>query len=146
MRRIRKPTRSRRGLVLIAALVCLLVSMAIVGSMLQGAIRARRQLHTERDLRQTELLLQAGFERSVAKLAADADFAGDAWELSAEGIIGRGAGRVTTEINRANDGNDSTWQIHVVAEYPLGRDFPIRRSQSFTVPANAFSNVPSLEE
>ena len=44
---------------------CLLIVAAIIGSMLQSAIRARRQLHTERDRRQTELLL-AGRRRPRA--------------------------------------------------------------------------------
>ncbi len=51
MRHAFRKTRDRNGLVLIAALVCLVVSMAIVGTMLKAAIAARRQLHTERDLR-----------------------------------------------------------------------------------------------
>jgi hypothetical protein len=25
------------------------------------------------------------------------------------------------------------WQVHIVAEYPLGRDVPIRRSQTFKI-------------
>lgn len=142
----RKQPRGHRGLVLIAALVCLLVSMAIVGSMLQGTIRAQRQLHTERDVRQAELLLQAGFDRAVAKLAADADFAGDTWDLSPAEIVGRGAGHVITTVNQTNRGRESICQIRVVAEYPLGRDFPARRSQVFTVSSGALSNAPSIEE
>lgn len=138
MRHAFRKTRDRNGLVLIAALVCLVVSMAIVGTMLKAAIAARRQLHTERDLRQTELLLQAGFERAAFQLASNTAFSGDTWNLADDEIIGRGAGRVTTNIERAaNGGRASSWQIHVLAEYPLGRDFPIQRSQTFTIAANA---------
>jgi hypothetical protein len=136
----RRLQQNRRGLVLTAALVCLVVSMAIIGTMLKAALTARRQLHTERDVRQAELLLQAGFDRAASKLAADSTFNGDTWELTADEIIGRGTARVTTKIEPADASGTPTWQIHVVAEYPLGRDFPIQRSQTFAVPAIALSS------
>ena len=125
----RRSPRGRRGFAVVAALTCLLIVVAIAGSMLQNAIRARRQLHTERDCRQAELLLAAGADRATARLAAEPSFRGDVWELPAESVVDRGAGRVTTEISRA--GNDRSWQVRVVAEYPLDRDFPIRRSHTF---------------
>jgi len=128
----RRPTHHHRsGLVLIAALVCLLIVTSIIGSMLQSALRARRQLHTERDRRQTELLLEAGADRAALRHAAEPDFRGETWNLPAESIVGRGDGRVTTEVSRAAD--DQPWQVRVVAEYPLGRDFPIRRSHTFPI-------------
>ena len=142
----RRPARrlpqNRRGLVLTAALVCLVVSMAIIGTMLKAALTARRQLHAERDVRQTELLLQAGFDRAVSKLATDSTFDGDTWELTADQIIRRGTARVTTKIEPADTGGIRVWQIGVVAEYSLGRDFPIQRSQTFAVPIAA---IPSEE-
>jgi type II secretory pathway component PulK len=128
----RRGCQRRSGVVLVAALVCLLIVTSIVGSMLQSALRARRQLHAERDRRQTELLLAAGASRAAARLASDAEFLGDAWTLPADDIVGLGAGRVTTEISR---NNNQAWQLHVVAEYPIGRDLPIRRSQTFQIPS-----------
>lgn len=133
-RPIRRHTcRCRRGMAVIAALTCLLIVTAIIGSMLQSALRARRQLHAERDRRQTELLLQAGADRAAFRLATESTFRGDTWDLPAESIVGRGAGRVTTEVSRSGD--DPSWQVHIIAEYPLGRDFPIRRSQTFQIPS-----------
>jgi hypothetical protein len=116
--------------------------MAIIGTMLKAALTARRQLHTERDVRQTELLLQAGFDRAASKLATDSEFDGDAWELTADEIVGRGTARVTTKIEPADTSGNPVWQIHVVAQYPLGRDFSIQRSQTFAVPIAA---LPSEE-
>jgi len=127
----RRAGRGRRGMVVIAALTCLLIVTAIVGSMLQSALRARRQLHVERDRRQTELLLQAGADRALQRLTTEPEYRGDTWDLPAELIVGHGAGRVTTEVSRSAD--DSIWQVRIIAEYPLGRDFPIRRSQTFPI-------------
>jgi hypothetical protein len=117
----------------VAALVCLVIVTTIVGSMLQGALRARRQLHAERNRRQTELLLAAGANRAAARLASDPEFRVDTWNLPAEEIVGLGDGRVTTEFSINND--TGARQLHVVAEYPIGRELPIRRSQSFQLPS-----------
>jgi hypothetical protein len=118
-------------MMVVAALVCLLIVTSIVGSMLHGVVRARRQLIAERDRRQTELLLEAGANRAAARLAAEPSFRGDAWTLTAEEIAGLGDARITTQIESGSDNNDL--QLHVVAEYPLGRDFPIRRSRTFPI-------------
>jgi Tfp pilus assembly protein PilV len=128
----RRFTRSRRrGLVIIAALVCLLIVTSIVTAMLQNALRARRQLRAERDRRQVELLIEAGAGRAARRLASEPSFRGDTWDIPADAIVGSGAGRVTSEITPAADREN--WQVRVVAEYPLGRDFPIRRSHTFPI-------------
>ena len=125
-----RPTRRERGgFLVVAALVCLLIVTSIVGSMLQSALRARRQLHSDRDRRQAELLLDAGADRALLRLAAEPDFRGDIWQLPADSIVGRGEGRVTTEVSRS--ANDDSWQLLVVAEYRLGGAFPIKRSNTF---------------
>jgi type II secretory pathway component PulK len=116
---------------IVAALVCLLIVTSIVASMLQSALRSRRQLHVERNRRQTEFLLEAGANRASERMAADPDYRGDTWELPADAIVGRGAGRVTTNVSHSEDNN--SLQLHIVAEYPLDRDFPIRRSQTFQI-------------
>jgi type II secretory pathway component PulK len=124
----------RRGLVVVAALVCLLIVTSIVTSMLRHTLDVRRHLRAERDRRQVELLVAAGVSRAVQRIAADARFRGDTWNLRADEIVGRGDARVTSNIAAAeNDG----WQVHVVAEYPLGRDFPIRRSRTFSIPRSS---------
>jgi hypothetical protein len=127
----RQTRRQRGGLMIVAALVCLLIVTSIVASMLQCAMRFRRQLHAERNRRQTELLLDAGASRAVERLAAHPEFRGDTWELPVEAIVGRGAGRVTTEVIGIEGSN--SLQLHVVAEYPIGRDLPIRRSHTFQI-------------
>jgi type II secretory pathway component PulK len=126
--------RRSRGFAVLAALTCLLIVVGIVGSMLRSAIRERRQLHVERDRRQCELLLAAGIDRAVARLATDPKYSGDVWELPADAIVDQGAARVTTEIS--TQATDGTRQARFVAEYPLGRDITIRRSQTFSIDSN----------
>jgi Tfp pilus assembly protein PilX len=128
-----RPRFRRAGTVLIVALVALVVVMAMLGSMLTGTLRARRQLHAERDRRQTELLLQAGLERAAFQLGRDAAYRGESWELAADDVVGTGEGKVTIAASREAD--DQPWQINVVAEYPRGSPLSVRRSQTFTLSA-----------
>lgn len=125
-----KPTlRQRRGAILIVSLVCLVIVMALVGTMLVGAMRSSRQLRVERDLVQCELLLQAGLDRAARDLAANpADYAGETLDIPAAEIGGSAAGRVTTEVTRTGD---QPPQVRVGAEYPAGSEHSIRRSRTF---------------
>ena len=121
----------RRGFAVVTALVCLLIVVSIMGSLIQGAIRARRQMHVERDRRQSEMLLVAGATRAMSRLESDPTFVGDVWQLPADAIVGNGAGRVICEISPTAEGG--LRKLRVIAEYPVDRDFPIRRSQNFEI-------------
>jgi hypothetical protein len=133
-RELPKRAERRRGFAVVTALVCLLIVVSIMGSMIQGAIRTRRQMHVERDRRQSEMLLVAGATRAMSRLEGNPTFVGDVWQLPADVIVGNGAGRVTCEISPT--AGDGSRQLRVIAEYPVDRDFPIRRSQNFEIPAD----------
>lgn len=123
--------RRPKGTVLIAALVCLVIVMAVIGSMLTGTLRARRQLHVERNRRQAELLLQAGLERARFKAAKDDAYRGETWQLPAEQVLGSGEGVVT--ISSSREADDQPRRYLVAAEYPAGSPLSIRRSHTFTL-------------
>jgi type II secretory pathway component PulK len=131
-RRSRAKLVKRRGTVIVATLVCLLVVMAILGTMFRGTLRDLRQLRTERDLLQAELLLQAGRERAIYRLVNDTNYRGETWNLPADAISDKGEGRVTIEITSAESQKAGTAKI--LAEYPLGSDSSIRRSMEFQMP------------
>jgi hypothetical protein len=116
---------------LVATLVCLLVVVSIVVSMVRNALLFRRELLVERDHRQADVLLMAGATRAVTLLQENTNFRGDVWELPAALIVGHGNGRVRTDITPLTEGRG--WDVKVVAEYPLGRDFPVRRTHTFHV-------------
>ena len=126
-----------RGSVLVAALVCMLVVMMVLGIMFQGVVRAHRQLHRERDLRQTELLLQAGCDRAAVQLSNAEDYHGETWNLPADMIVGAGRGRVTIETTRTV--SQLVWEVKVVAEYPQDSETSIRRSRTFQLPIQVHS-------
>jgi hypothetical protein len=127
--RYRRRSRSRRsGVILFVALASLLIVMAILGQMLKTSLRAQRQLHPERDLRQTELLLQAGADRAAYRLTKERNYVGETWQLPAEAVVGNAEGRVTIQVSRDSTGTRA--HVHVLAEYPLGGALTIRRSKT----------------
>jgi hypothetical protein len=108
-----------------------LVVTAILTAMLLRAVRAHRQLHRERDLRQTELLLQAGSDRAISRFSNNPSYRGETWELPAASIANSGNGRVTIEV--AANAGQKTSTATVVAEYPFGDEWSIRRSRTFQI-------------
>jgi type II secretory pathway component PulK len=127
----RQRTGQRRGAVLAVALVCLLVVVTILSGMLRNAVRARRQLHAERDLRQTQLLLEAGLDRAAAALRRSPEYRGETWNIPAKEILGQGDGQVVIETVAADAAAGR--QVRVSAEYPAGSEVSVRRSRTFTV-------------
>lgn len=133
-RRHRSP---RQGAILVVALVCLLVVASLVAAMFEASLRNRRQLRSERDRRQTELFVQAGIDRAAYRLSQDNQYRGENWsptttlpDLQAE---------LTIRILAPDDDHD--WQLHVVAEYPLGGPHSIRRSQTLALPHGMTLNL-----
>jgi hypothetical protein len=115
---------------LVVTLACMAIVVGIVGVMLQGALRVRRQLHAERNLRQTELLLSAGLDRAAHKLKATWDYDGETWKIPADELLTAGAGEVVIRVV-AVDGEP--WQVSIAAEYPLGTVASVRRSRTFVI-------------
>jgi type II secretory pathway component PulK len=127
--------RKRRGAALVVALVCLVIVTALVGTMLVGAMRSGRQLRVERNLRQCELLLQAGLDRAAAQLTdSPATYAGETWDVPSAEIGGDAGGQVTIQVTRPSD---ELPQVRVLAEYPLGSEHSIRRSRNFQLPTTS---------
>lgn len=112
-------------------MVCLLVVVSILSGMLRNAVSARRQLHAERDRRQTELLLEAGLDRAAAALRRSAEYDGETWDIPAKEILGRGDGQVVIEMVAGEAAGGR--QIRVAAEYPAGSEVSVRRTRTFIV-------------
>jgi hypothetical protein len=74
----------RRGAVLVMALACLVILGMVQVLLVQAAV-ARRHLTEQHALRhQARWLAEAGVERAVARLAAEADYRGETWQIPAE--------------------------------------------------------------
>ena len=122
--------RRKRGAVLVCVLLCVAVATLLLAGMLKRTLLSSRQIRTERHLRQTEWLVQAGAERAAFRLATDVEYPGEVWSLAAEEIVGTHPGVVSISVSR-----DSTDQasVQVVAEYPSDKVASIRRTREFLI-------------
>jgi type II secretory pathway component PulK len=71
--------KSRGGALLVCVLVCLLVASSLVTAMTHNALRFRRDVRLQHQMRQTQLLLDAGVLRAARLLRASNDYSGEAW-------------------------------------------------------------------
>ena len=99
------------------ALIGLLVAGMIATSLVRLAVTRHRQLEHQALRMQSEWLAESGLERAAARLSADAGYAGETWDLTAESIAGRRAGRVVITIQRDDD--ESRVHVTAVADYPV---------------------------
>jgi len=74
-----KPTSRRQAFILVCALACLSVSTAIVICSTREALLFRSQGRKDRQLQQTQWLLDAGIRKAVGKLNTDASYRGESW-------------------------------------------------------------------
>jgi hypothetical protein len=90
----------------------------IFGALLAIAARGRVLLRTEERQAQAGWLAQAGVERAAAALAGDAAYAGEIWEIEADRLMGRDAGRVAIEVARI-EGSADLRRVTAIADYPV---------------------------
>ncbi|MDZ4849601.1 MAG: hypothetical protein SGI77_09920, partial [Pirellulaceae bacterium] len=81
---------TRLGSFLICVLVCLLVSISLIATSIQISMRSRRECTQSRIMRQTSLLVDAGFSRAIEQLEADDEYRGETWKptISTLGLDG----------------------------------------------------------
>ncbi len=70
---------ARRGVILICAMVCLSVSVAMLITTTRRSVTARRHGVREHQQRQTEWLLHAGVRRAASRLGDDGSYDGETW-------------------------------------------------------------------
>jgi Tfp pilus assembly protein PilX len=124
----------RRGLMVIAVLVCLVVMILLGAALLKMAILERQNTREGERRLQAEWLVESGLARARARLAADSSYAGENWTLG-EADLGlpespaiftgagngdRGGGVVTITVDRSGAGPRR--RVRVQADYP--RDGP----------------------
>lgn len=124
MKRSSRPDRCR-GLTTVAVLICLLVIGLISGVLVKLGVAYRDRVRTEERRLQAEWLAEAGVDRALARLASNADYAGERWEIPAESLgltavkaPERGpAAVVVIEVERLKD-QDGGAIVRARADYP----------------------------
>lgn len=134
-----------RGTVLICVLACLIAVTALIGSTTQAALRARHAARLQKQVRQAELLLEAGVLRAAQQLKKSASYEGEQWrprllsapqdstETEARGDEPTRAEAVV-DIRIAQSDDASTRKVEVVTRLksPTAGASAIQRSHQFT--------------
>ena len=118
-RRIRTSVTRRRGAVMVAAMICLLLATVLLGSVLKMAITGRKQVRREQWRLQAAWLAEAGLERAASRLSAGAVYQGETWNIAATDLDGRHTGQVVIKVE-APEGSATTRLVTVEAVYPSG--------------------------
>jgi hypothetical protein len=116
----------RRGVALLAAMICLVLAAAMLVSLVRLAETDRDRLEVEAWQIQAGLLADAGLERAAARLARAASYAGETWTIPPESAGGRFTAVVTIRVEPAPAGAGLGKVVSVEADYP---DRPPYRAQ-----------------
>ena len=127
----------RAGFVMVCVIACTGIVMSIALVMTQASLRQRDVVRQERQLRQAQLLVEAGHLRATEKLIQDQDYQGEAWQLTREGLPGFESALVKITVTRQDD--DTQPRILVVARLPADSDRAIQRSGNFLFPQSTES-------
>lgn len=111
-------------MVLIVLIVLFAISMTLFGLWAQSAVREHQRLALEAYRMQAMRLAESGVSRAVARLAADPQYDGERWTVSAADLGGRHAAEVTIRVTSASEA--SRRHVEAIARYPVDSD---RRAQ-----------------
>ena len=116
----------REGVAIISALVCLALASVLVSVVVRAAVSQRQQARDEGRREQAGWLVESGFRRGAARLAADPDYPGETWRIGAEQFNGRDAAVVLIEVVVPAEAAEQR-TVRVRAELP---DDPVDRVRS----------------
>ncbi len=113
----------RRGVILILILACLAIASVLLITGIKLALSSHRVARTFGWGEQAQCLAESGLERAAAQLAADADYSGETWNISARDLGGDDAGRVKIEVKPIPE-HGNRRLVKVEADFP---DDPLDR-------------------
>jgi hypothetical protein len=119
-------------------IACLAVTSALVALVVQSALRGRREARLQLQLRQTELLCEAGVLRATTRLGASEDYAGEQWhpEMGVENYHDAVVKIVVKDVDEnTSQSNVSAKNVSVIAKLDsyLDQDGPMQRTHNFTI-------------
>ncbi len=119
-----------------ATLVIALVAMTIVAAVLvllaRQSVIERRGLQRDSWQAQAAWLAESALDRAAARLAADRDYAGETWNLSADDLGTGRAAVVTIDVQEVE--NDAGRRVvRVRADYPDDPQQRVRQTEQIVV-------------
>jgi hypothetical protein len=121
----------RRGVLTVAALVCLLAVMLIAAGVLRLVRSERGLLQNEERRLQADWLVESGLERAVARLGTEPTYRGETWSMTAEDLGGDSAGVVTVTVEPGPRAGERL--LRVQADYPPDAALRVRAHRELAV-------------
>jgi type II secretory pathway component PulK len=132
---LRKPNPCRRrGVILLLSVASLAIVMILLATFLKDVAMRRRQMRQTLQRLQTSWLVESGFERAMAALAADPAYGGETWRIDAAQLEARNAAEVRIKVHRI-PGQLQRRRIVVEAEFPLKQSTRVVREKEFIADA-----------
>ena len=107
----------KQGAALIVVLAGLAVTMVMFLAAMKLILVQRKSIELTAWRIQANWLAESGIQRAAARLAADANYRGESWNVSAEELGGRDGGAVTIRVEPTPDKADRR-TVRVDADYP----------------------------
>jgi len=101
----------------IIVLVCLVIIASIGTQLLRVALTGRARGRVEERTLQAEWLVESGVERAAYQLASNPNYQGETWEISAEELGNKHAGRVSIRVE-VSKSHPKQRRLEVRADYP----------------------------
>lgn len=117
----------RRGGVLLLVLVVGTVLILVLLGVLRRIASQAQQQRGQQNQAQAVWLAESALQRAAARLATDASYRGETWQLPPEQLDGRHPGRVAISVERLS-GPPSRHAVRVVADFPDHPQDRVRRS------------------
>ena len=124
---------ARRGAVLVAAMVCVLILALMSAALLRTVSLAREQSRAEARRIQAECLADAGVERTVARLRSEPKFEGETWDIQADELQATASATVAIHV----ESTDDVWKVRIQADFPGDATVRARALREFELPKSA---------
>jgi type II secretory pathway pseudopilin PulG len=117
------------------AMVAIVLAGTLAIALVQAALAQRKQAEVDRRQMQAEWYAEAGVDRALSALQADADYAGETWTVTETRDSRERSAEIAIQIDRETQPP----RLVVVADYPVGelRRTRSRRERPLTSPSGA---------
>jgi type II secretory pathway component PulK len=130
--RLRGRAKRKRGVVLIAVLVLLAVSLTLFGLWSRAAIREHSSLATQQFRVQAGRLAEAGLQRALSMRATDAKYADEVWSVPSSELDNSHAAQVRIRVAPTSGAGGTRYEA--TAEFPVGALHRAQITKSVEIP------------
>ena len=134
-------TEPRRGAILAAVLVCILVILLVGGALVKSLTLQHRQSRIEQEQLQAMWLAQSALSRAIAEIDLDPNYTGSTWTVELDGPEGArvGVAEIAVELG---DGPATHGRITIAARWPNEPVHRIVHRKQFTIQTPPVGEIP----